>query len=350
MRRRDFISSAFATSSCFLLAQSPLLSFNNNSSNNNTLKGEVLKSGDIVGVIAPGSAVSDPDDLFRTKEALDYFGLKMELGKHVKQGSGYKTRSIDQRLDDLHEMFGARDIKAVFCIRGGYGSMQLLDKIDYDLVTNNPKVFLGYSDITALHVAINKLTGLVTFHGPIMLSGFTDYTAKNFHKALFSDKPIGRLANPNTKKGIRSRYPVRTVVGGLAKGKLTGGNLTLISNTLGTPYEIDTDGKILFIEDVGEEPYRIDRMLTQLNLAGKLKSARGIIFGKCTDCKSKSQVWDPSVGEVVDSILGNLKMPVLSGLMIGHSSDQMTIPEGVTAELNADEGYLSIIESALIRK
>ncbi len=346
MYRRNFISSVFAASSCFLLAKSPLLA----SKRRDSIKGEVLKSGDIVGVIAPGTAVSDPNDLLRVKEALDYFGLKMELGKYVKEGSGYKTRSIDQRLDDLHAMFANKEIKAVFCIRGGYGSMQLLDKIDYDLIGNNPKVFLGYSDITALHIAINKLSGLITFHGPVMLSGFTDYTAKHLRKALFSDEPIGRLANPDVKNGIRSRYPVRTVVPGLAAGRLIGGNLSLISNTLGTPYEIDTDGKILFIEDVGEEPYRIDRMLTQLRLSGKLDAAAGIIFGKCTDCKLKSPMWDPSIGEVVDNILGRLKMPVLSGLMIGHSSNQMTIPEGAAAELNADEGYLDIIESALVRK
>lgn len=346
MHRRSFISSVSAASFYLLLAKRTSFGSNNNYS----IKGEVLKSGDLVGVIAPGSAVSDPDDLYRVKEALDFFGLKMELGKYVKKGSGYKTRSIDERLDDLHTMFGSKEIKAVFCVRGGYGSMQLLDKIDYNLIRNNPKVFLGYSDITALHIAINKLTGLVTFHGPVMLSSFTDYTVMNFQKALFSDEPIGRLSNPAVKSGIRSRYPVHTVVPGSVVGKLIGGNLSLISNMLGTPYEINTDGKILFIEDVGEEPYRIDRMLTQLRLSGKLESAIGIIFGKCTDCKSKSSTWDSSLGEVVENILGSLKIPVLSGLLIGHSSDQMTIPEGVTAELNAGKGYLDIIEPALIKK
>ncbi|MFC2131896.1 LD-carboxypeptidase [Bacteroidota bacterium] len=313
------------------------------------IKPKALKEGDIVGIIAPGTAVSNPDDIAKVQQALNYFGLKMKLGKYVEKGSGYKSRTIEERIDDLHKMFLDKEVKAVFCIRGGYGSGQLLDKIDYKLIRNNPKIFLGYSDITAMHLAINKLSGLLTFHGPVLLSAFTSYTVDYFKKALFSTEPIGKISNPPIVSGVRPAYPYRTIVSGKAKGKLTGGNLSLISSTMGTPYEIDTKDKILFIEDVGEEPYRIDRMLTQLNLAGKLKEAAGIIFGKCAGCnKSNTGVWDYSLGEVLDYQLGDLNIPVFYGLLIGHTSDQVTLPYNVEAEINTDEGILDILESGVI--
>lgn len=314
-------------------------------------KPKAIKAGDCIGVIAPGTAVTDPDEISRAKEALDYFGLKMKLGKYVLHGNGYKSRSIKERLEDLHSMFTDQEVNAVIAIRGGYGSAQLLDGINYDLIHEHPKIFLGYSDITAMHLAINKIAKIVTFHGPVLLSTFNDYTIKYFRKAVFETNPIGEVKNSTVKNAFREDFPVRMISGGKCGGKLVGGNLSLISATLGTPYEIDTKGKILFIEDVGEQPYRIDRMLTQLRLAGKLKDAVGIVVGYCKDCDYEglkpSRVWDYSLGEILDEILSPLKIPVISGLTFGHTSNQITLPLGVEAVLDADNKSLMITEAGV---
>jgi muramoyltetrapeptide carboxypeptidase len=273
------------------------------------------------------------------------------MGRHVRRRTGYLGGSIEERVADLHDMFRDPGVDAVFAIRGGYGSAQLLDRIDYDLIRRNPKVFLGYSDITALHLAIHKRTGLVTFHGPVTLSRFSEYTQKHFRQALFQTDPIGAVTNPPDSNELRPVHMLRTIRPGSARGPLIGGNLTLISTTMGTPYEIETRGRILFLEDVGEQPYSIDRMLTQLRLAGKLEQAVGIIFGECSDCRPRE--FQPSfestlsLGEVLDNILGDLKIPVLSGLTIGHTDDQLTLPLGVAATLNADKGELVIEEAGV---
>lgn len=316
------------------------------------IRPKVLRAGDTIGLITPSTYVSDPDRLALVERTLRYFNLKPKWGKNVRKQAGYLGGSIAERVDDLHAMFRDPEVRAIFAIRGGYGSAQLLDHIDYSLIRSNPKVFLGYSDITALHLAINKKAGLVTFHGPVALSRFTDYTQKHFRKALFETEPIGPVTNPPESNTLRPSHTLRTVRPGRASGTLIGGNLTLISTTMGTPYEIETKGRILFIEDVGEEPYRIDRMLTQLKLAGKLDEAAGVIWGECEDCHPND--YKPSfqstfsLGEIVDNILGGLKIPVLSGLTFGHTDDQVTLPEGVRATLDADKQELVIEESGVM--
>lgn len=308
-----------------------------------------LRPGDTVGLITPATFVTDPDRLALVARTMKYFGLKMKLGRHVGQRLGYLGGTDADRLNDLHDMFRDPEVKAVFAIRGGYGSAHLLDRIDYGLLRRNPKIFLGYSDITALHLAIHRHAGLVTFHGPIVLSEFTDFTQACFRRALFEAKPLGRLTNPPETNQLRPAHTLRTVRPGKATGRLIGGNLSLIASTMGTPYEIETRGRILFIEDVDEEPYSLDRMLTQLRLAGKLQAAAGIIFGECRDCRPRQ--YQPSydstlsVGEVVDEILGNFDIPVLSGLTVGHTGDQLTLPLGVLATLDADKGELVIEEA-----
>lgn len=315
------------------------------------IRPQALKSGDVVGLITPATYVSDPDRLALVQRTVEYFGLKAKLGRNVRKRAGYLGGSVQERLDDLHAMFEDPEVRAVFCIRGGYGSGQLLDRIDYSVIRRNPKIFLGYSDITALHLAIQKQAGLVTFHGPMMLARFTEYTRKLFRKALFEKEPLGVISNPPDSDPLRPAHMYRTVRGGVARGPLTGGNLSLICSLMGTPYEPDTRARILFLEDVGEEPYSLDRMLTQLRLAGKLQSAAGIIFGECAACRPRD--FQPSfentlsTGEVVDEILGALSVPVLSGLTIGHTDDQATLPLGVMATLDASRGQLTIEEPAL---
>ena len=315
------------------------------------IRPKALKAGDTVGLITPATYVPDPDRITLAERTIKFFGLRMKMGKNAGKRMGDYRVSLEERLDDLHSMFRDNEVDAVFAIRGGYGSMHILDRIDYDLIRRNPKIFLGYSDITAMHLAINKHAKLVTFHGPIALSRFTDYTQKYFRKALFDSQPIGALTNPPESNELRPSHPLRTIRPGIATGPLIGGNLTLISNTMGTPYEIETRGKVLFLEDVDEEPYSIDRMLTHLRLAGKFDGVAGVIFGECQDCKPKD--YKPSstipygLGEVLDNILGNLKVPVLSGLTIGHTDDQLTLPFGDAATLDATKGTLTINEAGV---
>jgi muramoyltetrapeptide carboxypeptidase len=269
----------------------------------------------------------------------------------VRKSAGYLGGSVSERLDDLHGMFADPEVKAIFAVRGGYGSGQLLDGIDFDLIRRNPKIFAGFSDITALHLAIHAKAGIVTFHGPVALSRFSDYTLDNFKRALFSTRPLGLLRNPVENRPLQITHPMRTLHPGQASGPLIGGNLSLISATLGTPFEIKTEGRILFIEDVGEEPYSMDRMLTHMRLAGKFKSIKGLIIGECADCRPRD--YQPSfdstfsVPEVLDNILGDLDVPMFSGLVIGHTEDQLTLPLGVNATLDADAGTLTLDEAAL---
>jgi muramoyltetrapeptide carboxypeptidase len=316
------------------------------------LKPKVLAKGDTVGLITPSTFVSDPDRLQMAERTVRYFGLEPKWGKHVGKQAGYLGGSIQDRLEDLHAMFSDTAVKAIFCVRGGYGSGQLLDGIDYKLIRSNPKVFIGFSDITAMHLAIHKMTGLITFHGPVAVSAFTTYTQEFYRKALFEARPMGELANPPEANLLRPNHHLRTVRPGKATGRLIGGNLSLIAATMGTPYEIDTRGRILFIEDVDEQPYSLDRMLTQLRLAGKLQQAAGIVWGECSDCKPRDYkpAFDSTftTGEVVDRILGRLNVPVLAGLTIGHTDDQLTLPEGVTSELDADRGTLTVTEAATV--
>lgn len=347
MNRRNLLK--FTATSVLLSGLARNISF---SMKNDKIKAKKLEKGNKVGLICPATAVSDPNDLDRALEIINYYGLEAVIGKSVKSGTGYKSRTINERIEDLHKMFVDKSINAVFCIRGGYGSAQLLDSIDYDLIKNNPKIFCGYSDITALIIAIQKLSGLVTFHGPMLLSAFTPYTANYFEAIFFNNQAPIEMTNPVQSTGIRNPYPTRTIVQGKASGELVGGNLTTISTTLGTPYEIETKGKILFLEDVGEEPYRIDRMLTQLRLAGKFKDVKGIVFGDCVDCGFRqfesSRSWDFTLGEILNNFFANMKIPVFSGLLIGHSSDQITLPLGAEIELDATNCKLTLLENALI--
>lgn len=317
------------------------------------IKPKVLKQGDTVGLITPSTAVTDPERLLTAERTIRHFGLVPKWGKNVSKKAGYLGGSVEERVEDLHAMFRDESVKAVFAIRGGYGSAQILPDIDYHLIRDNPKIFAGYSDITAMHLAIHKMTGLVSFHGPVPLSAFTEYTQTAYKKALFETAPLGELTNPPESNGLRPKHLLRAVRRGKAAGPLVGGNLSLVASTMGTPYEIDTRGKILFLEDIEEQPYSIDRMLTQLKLGGKLDQAAGIVWGECNGCRPRD--YQPSfvegtftTPEVVDRILGELKVPVLSGLTIGHTDDQLTLPLGVMAELDAGVGTLTITESATV--
>lgn len=309
-----------------------------------------LKPGDSVALLTPSTEVMDPDLLVMARETCEFFGLKPVMMPSVGKRPVNFAESVRSRAADFNQAWADPKLAAVFCMRGGFGSQHILDQIDFESIRRNPKVFLGYSDITALHLAIHKRTGLVTFHGPVPLSGFSGYTQEHFRKALFGTGPIGDVSNPKETDKLRPRHRTRAIRPGTAKGRLIGGNLTLIATTMGTPYEIETKGKILFIEDVGEQIYSLDRMMTQLRLARKLQEAAGVIWGECNDCPPRdnkpSSASPYGLGETVDNLLGDLGIPVVAGMTIGHTVDQLTLPLGVQATLDAAAGTLRLEEAA----
>lgn len=309
------------------------------------IKPKRLSPGDTIGVIAPAS----PGDSALNAAGIKWLeeqGFNVQLGATVDQTLGYFSGSDALRAADINAMFASPEIDGIICLRGGYGTMRLLQLLDYPNIRSHPKVFVGYSDITALHTSIGQHTGLVTFHGPMVASdmgkGLSDYTWDYFFRALTTTRPLGSIVNPPLSP------PPIFLVPGFSQGHLTGGNLSLIASTLGTPYEIDTRGKILCLEEVGEAPYRIDRMLTQLLLAGKLQDAAGIIFAVCTDCETDEDPPTFMLEEVLQDRLGNLNKPVLYHLHFGHTADKATLPLGVMAVLDSQANGLEIIETATI--
>jgi muramoyltetrapeptide carboxypeptidase len=314
------------------------------------IKPRVLRPGDTVGLIAPASYTFD---LWRLEDAaarVEALGLKPKFGKYVRGRRGFLSGTDDERLEDLHAMFGEKDVAAVFALQGGYGTPRLLDRIDYELIRRNPKILLGYSDITGLHLAIGKKAGLVTFHGPNMIGTLTTRSLDLLKKALFVAEPLGDVSNPEEADPLNVEFPLHTVSPGVARGRMVGGNLTLVSATMGTPFEIETKDRILLVEDTGEAPYRIDRMLVQLRLAGKLQEAAGIVFGTCSDCAPSRSSFELtlSLSEVLDEQLGSLGKPVLAGLLFGHTKEKAIIPLGCEAELDAGARRLTIVEAATV--
>jgi len=306
-----------------------------------------LSEGDTVGMVLPASATFERDRIDLGREQLEAIGLKVVLGKHVYDRHGYLAGTDEDRAADINRMFADDSIDGIFAYTGGWGSPRLLPLLDYDMIRRNPKVFIGFSDITALLVAIHQRTGLVTFHGPVAASTFENYSIDNMRRVLMNAEPAGLLASPAKRSEILVERVNRItkLAGGKASARLTGGNLTLVAATMGTPYEIDTDGKILFLEDTGEELYRIDRMLTQLHLGGKLKNLAGFAFGRCTDCTFKGPTF--SLEDLLLERFAKLGVPALSGLSFGHIEQKLTLPLGVRATLDADAGTLSLDEPAV---
>ena len=305
-------------------------------------KPRALKKGDTIGVVAPASPV-DKEKADMAAGALEELGFKAVLGESCYGKYGYLSGSDELRAGDINSMFKDKNIDGIFCLRGGYGALRILDMLDYEMIRKNPKVFAGYSDITAIHGALGRKCGLVTFHGPMvassMIDGFDEYSRDVFMRAITSKQPLGAICNPCGEA-------VKCLVPGEAGGKLTGGNLTLISLTLGTPYEIDTKDKLLFIEDVGEATYRIDGMLSHLKLAGKLDECRGIILGNFKNCSPKNER-DLSLMEVIRDIIEPLGKPVVYNLLSGHCVPNITLPLGVHARMDAECGLIDITEGAV---
>lgn len=305
-----------------------------------------LTKGDTIGIVAPASPLYNKSDLVRGIKTLEEWGYKVIVGEHVNARNEYLAGTDEQRASDINSMFENDQVDAIFVTQGGYGSARLLRHINFDLIKKNPKIFIGYSDITAIHLAIQKLTGLVSFHGPGM-AGFnpeelSDYRKNQLFKALLLEEPIGEIELADKKKWINIINP------GVARGDMIGGNLSLICSSLGTPYEIETEGKILFFEELDTEPWVIDHMLSHLFNAGKLQKAAGIVIGECKDCVPYTH--HPgfpvtfSLEDLLEEYIKPLNIPAIYGLPLGHTKDLATIPLGVQGFLDATNGKLIIEE------
>jgi muramoyltetrapeptide carboxypeptidase len=312
------------------------------------IKPKRLKTGDTVAVIAPASGLTQEsfDQAIRNLESL---GLKTKVGQAARGNKGFLAAGDRERLDDLHSAFRDTGVSAVWCVRGGYGAGRLLPAIDFDLIRKNPKILIGYSDITALHLAISQATGLVTFHGPVATSELSDYTKKHLTNTLMNPSAPYRIELSEYNKTNESNlFKTETITPGKARGRLTGGNLSLLAALAGTPYALpDLKGKILFIEDVGEQPYRVDRMLTQLRQSANLGSLAGIALGIFEDCNPRTENTQTLL-DVVKDRLGDLKIPVVYGLSFGHIRDQFTLPVGIEAELDANGATLTLLETGVV--
>lgn len=309
-----------------------------------------LKKGDTIGIVSPSSGIWKRSDMLRSVEEIESWGYKVKIGDNAYNNRYYLAGHDRERANDLMDFFADDEVDAIFCSQGGYGAARILRYLDFDIIRNNPKIFLGYSDITSLHLAINKFCGLVTFHGPCALSaGAEDMTAYRFEylmKALADDKPMGIIKMSGNKKYLLK------INKGKVEAPVIGGNLTLICSTLGTPYEIDTEGKILFMEELDTEPWIMDHMLTHLLNSGKLQQSAGIVVAECFNCEPlKHEPGFPnqcSLEDIIYDLLQPLGLPMLYGLPLGHTKDLATIPLGVRGVLDADKGVFEIVETATV--
>jgi len=343
MKRRDILKGLAAVS--FLA--SPVFSKIRRNEKHKIIKPKRLKTGDTVAVIAPASGLSKEsfDNALKNLESL---GLKTKVGKAARGNKGFLAATDKERLDDLHWAFADSEISAVWCVRGGYGAGRLLPSIDYNLIRKNPKILIGYSDITSFHLAISNNTGLVTFHGPVAASELSDYTKKHVTNVLMNPSaPYKIELSEYNKANASNLFKTETIVAGKCRGKLIGGNLSLLSALAGTPFALaNLKGKILFIEDVGEQPYRIDRMLTQLRQSADLRSLAGIALGIFEDCNPRTKDTQTLL-DVVKDRLGDLGIPVIYGLSFGHIRDQFTMPVGIEAELDTTNATLTLLETGV---
>ncbi len=308
-----------------------------------------LRRGDTVGLIAPGGYTSEKS-IAKARANIESLGLKVREGQYLREVNGNYAGTVEQRLSDLHAMFADPEVTMLWPIRGGSGCISLLKELDYGLIRRHPKILLGYSDITALHLAILKETGLVTFHGPVASSTLSDYAREHMMAVLSNPQPSYTIpmALENSRRAVlQPHFGMRTVHGGSATGPLIGGNLSLVAALAGTPYAADFRDAILFLEEVNEAPYRIDRWMTQLDLAVGFRKAAAVMIGICEDCGPEHEDVSLTLDQTFDMHLQPLAIPAVTGYSIGHIRNQFTIPMGVEATLDAERQTVTLLEAAV---
>lgn len=316
------------------------------------IKPRSLRPGDAVGLVAPANATFQSDELQIAIESLSSLGLKVAVGPHLRDRHGYLAGQDRDRAADINAFFANPAIRAVLPIRGGWGSSRVLPYLDFDSIRRNPKVVLGYSDISALLLAINARAGLMTFHGPNGIGRWDAYSVDYFKRVIMQGEAVTfanlrQLSDRNALTPVENR--TMTISGGKARGRLLGGNLTVLTTIVGSPFLPAWDGAVLFCEDVGENYYRIDRMLTQLKLAGVLSRLAGFVFGTCSECGPGDNAFGAlTLEEIFADHIRPLGIPAWSGAMIGHAMPQWTLAEGLDVEVDADAATIRMLEPAVL--
>jgi muramoyltetrapeptide carboxypeptidase len=362
MNRRDFskwLALALASRAHVSSAEADITRSGQAALRRPLVKPRAIKQGDLVGLIAP-SGVMDDATLERGVRNLESYGFKVKVSDNIRAARGGYAGTVVQRLADLHGMFLDKDVKAIWAARGGSGCSALLPHIRFDVIRRNPKILVGYSDITALHLAIHRLAGLVTFHGPVAPSTPTDYAVTQMQAVLMTPRPQTEInmSVENERKVLsqpgQPEFQLRTFRHGVAVGRLIGGNLSVLSALIGTPFAAELENRLVFLEDVREPPYRIDRMLTQLQQSvGKrgerdgLKHAAGIMLGVFSRIKPTDNDASLTLDEVLDDQLGALPIPAVYGYSFGHIANQFTIPIGINARLDTASQTLTLLEAAV---
>jgi muramoyltetrapeptide carboxypeptidase len=307
------------------------------------IKPKALKKNDVIGICAPASPVKSITSLSKGVGYLESLGYRVKIGKNVSLEYGYLAGKDDQRAKDFNELVYDKKVKAIFFLRGGYGSLRILPFINYDELKRNPKIIVGYSDLTALQLAIFKNTGLATFCGPMIATDFSKifsgYAEELFWKMLTYKKPLGSLA-----KNLFHRTHV--VKKGTASGRILGGNLSMVSSMIGNKNLPSFANAILLLEEVGEAPYRIDRMLHQLKYAGVLENLSGVLLGDFSTCKPEREKPSLSVQEIFNQIFKSY--PALSDVHFGHIKNPITFPLGLNLKIDIGKQEISILESTVI--
>lgn len=348
--RRNFIKKAGLASGIFSF--SPALgNTNNNGYIQETIKAAPLQKGDTIGIVAPGFTLPKPELVKDFASMLEDEGFKVLFGEHTFGKHGYFSGTDEQRAGDLNTMFANKDVRGIVAARGGWGGARILPLLDYKALKKDPKVFIGYSDITSLLLGIYQRTGLISFHGPVGTSDWNNFSFKNFKKILIKEKAYKLKGTKKVKEkssleeAETARYAINE---GMATGPLVGGNLTVLCGMIGSEYLPDFEGKILFLEDVGEAVYRIDRYLTHLKLAGILDKINGLVFASCASCEEEKDRQDNfSLREILEFHLKPLGIPVFFGLLSGHLEKQYTLPIGVQVEIDAKKGNIKLLEEAV---
>jgi len=307
-----------------------------------------LAAGDVVGLVDPASATWEPIDVDIVEDTLTALGLVAKRGAHLLDRRGSLAGSDRDRAADVMAMFTDPSVKAVLPVRGGWGCARILPHLDFEAIRRNPKVLMGYSDLTALLLAIHARTGLVTFHGPNGASEWNATSADFFTRVVLKAEAV-TFTNPREKGETlaQTEYRTRTITPGVVSGRLLGGNLSVLTALLGSPYLPDFRDAILFLEDVNEAPYRIDRMLTQLALAGVLKAARGVIWGTCHECEPDAGFGSLTIPDLLDDHVKPLGVPAWRGALVGHIDRQFTLPIGADVEIDATAGSIRMLSAAV---
>jgi muramoyltetrapeptide carboxypeptidase len=307
-----------------------------------------LRAGDVAGLVAPASANFESVDVEIAQEVARAFGLEPRLGAHVRDRHGYLAGKDEDRAADVNRFFADSSVKAILAIQGGWGCARVLPHLDWETIRRHPKVVAGFSDITGLHCGLQARAGLVTLHAPNALSSWPAFTVDHFRRVAFEGEAV-TMANPpgNQDRLVQRENRTRTIEPGRARGRLVGGNLTVLTALVGSPYLPSFDGAILFLEDVREDIYRVDRMLTQLRLAGLLGRVRGFVFGSCSKCGPGEGYGSLTLEEVLDEHVRPLRVPAYEGAMIGHQERQFTMPIGALVEMDATAGTIAMLEPAV---